>query len=148
MIIKRKRQGIIAAAAVAFVVLFWSPRLIIEDGQDGCSIRFYSLAFSPQADVVLPDTWNGKPVTEIRGNVFEGLGSIRSVVLPNQLVSIRAHAFRGCGSLSEVVFPDTIRSIGSSAFRDCGMLRSVTLPEECSVDMRSFKGSPTKIERK
>ena len=142
------RIGIITVAALLFIVLFWSPRLIIEEGQDGCSIRFYSLAFSPKADVVLPDTWNGKPVTEIRGNVFEGLGSIRSVVLPNQLVSIRAHAFRGCGSLSEVVFPDTIRSIGSSAFRDCGMLRNVTLPEECSVDMRSFKGSPTKIERK
>ena len=142
------RIGILAVALIAFAALFWSPHMIFERGSDGYSLRYYSASIVPGGNVVIPDTWNGEPVTEIRGNVFEGLGSIESVVLPNQLIRIRAHAFRGCRSLSRVVFPDTIRSIGSSAFRDCPKLKSVTLPEACSVDARSFKNSGTRIERK
>lgn len=142
------RIGILAAALAAFLVLFWSPRMIFERGTDGYSLRYYSAAIKPEKNVVLPDTWKGEPVTEIRGNVFEGLKSIRSVVLPNQLLRVRAHAFRSCNNLSRVVFPDTIQSIGSSAFRDCHSLRTVTLPKACSVDERAFKNSGTTIERK
>ena len=141
--------GIFAVFLALFVAAFWTPRVIFESSGDGTSaLRFYSSAFRPVHDVVLPDTWNGKTVTEIRGNVFEGLRSIQTVKLPGRLVSIRAHAFRRCANLRAVDFPSTIRSIGSSAFRDCPKLTHVTLPSQCDVNSRAFKDSGTSIERK
>ncbi len=142
------RISILAVFLAVFVALFWSPRMIFEKGNSGYSLRYYSAAFRPAERVVIPDTWNGEPVTEIRGNVFQGLNSIYSVVLPDHLVTIRAHAFRSCSNLRNVTFPSTIESIGSSAFRDCTSLRKVTLPSGCSVNERAFKNSNTIIERK
>ena len=142
------RAGILAVFLALFVVLFWSPRMIFEKGDSGYSLRYYSAAIRPEADVILPDTWNGVQVTEIRGNVFQGLRSIERVVLPQHLIRIRAHAFRDCKNLRKVVFPSTIKSIGSSAFRNCERLYVVTLPSGCDVDSRAFKNSGTRIEWK
>ena len=139
--------GLFAAAIAAVLILFWSPHMIFEKENGIVSLRFYTQSIVKETDVVIPDTWNGEPVTQIRGNVFENVSWIRSVKLPSQLQVIRAHAFQGCGSLSSVDFPSTLREIGSSAFRNCASLKEVTLPAGCSVNQKAFKGSPTKIRK-
>ena len=137
--------GIVAASVLPVLVLFWTPHMIFEKTDGVVSLRFYTDSVVKEKDVVIPDTWNGEPVTQIRGNVFENVAWIQSVRLPAGLKVIRAHAFMGCRSLEEVVFPKTMREIGSSAFRRCPSLRSVTLPRGCSVNQKAFKESPTKI---
>ena len=142
------RIGMLAVMLALFAGLFWSPHMIFEPDGIECSLRYYTASIRPEKDVVLPGTWDGRTVTSIRGNVFQGLSGIETVVLPDRLEEIRAHAFRGCRNLRTVVFPDSIRSIGSSAFRDCPRLRQVTLPRGCQVNERAFKDSGTQITRK
>ena len=164
------KAAMLVAVAVGIAALFNQPHMIFEDNATGCGVRFYTMAFSPVADVVVPDVHDGKPVTEIRGNVFQSLGSIHTVTLPKGLTQIRGytfegcgnlesivipegvtriggHAFYGCGRLSEVTFPSTLKEIGSSAFRQCYRLTNARIPQGCSVNSRAFKESPTRVER-
>ena len=87
-------------------------------------------------------------ITEIHANTFENCDSLRSVVIPEGVTRIAAHAFRDCASLSSVSVPSTVTEIGSSAFRNCDSLREITIPQNCAVDERSFKESPTTVNRR
>ena len=134
-----------AVAVAAVLLLFMTPHMIFEKTDGVVSLRFYSASIVRESSVTIPDTWNGEPVTQIRGNVFEGINWIRSVTLPNQLTTIRAHAFQGCGRLWEVRCPASLKEIGSSAFRNCSSLKQISLPRGCYVNPKAFKNSPTTI---
>ena len=80
---------------------------------------------------------NGTPVTDInigagmeqiKNFVFEGMTSLKSVVIADGLKSIGEYAFAGCTGITEVVLPESVESIGMSAFSDCTQLASVNLP--------------------
>jgi len=55
--------------------------------------------------IVIPETYEGKPVTSIGNSAFED-----------------------CTSLTSVVIPEGVTSIGKSSFKHCNSLRSITLP--------------------
>lgn len=86
-------------------------------------------------------------ITEIRANTFENCASLKSIEIPKGVTRIAAHAFRGCSALAQVSVPATVREIGSSAFRDCAALKEIYIPEDCVVDERAFKDSPTDVVR-
>lgn len=66
-------------------------------------------------------------VTVIQKQTFEGCAQMRSVQLPQDLVSIEAKAFYRCQSLEEIWFPDSLVSIGREAFYFNG-LKSLVFP--------------------
>ncbi len=84
--------------------------------------------------VVLPDSYNGKPVTSIGENAFAGYNSIKDIVIPDSIKTIGDFAFYNCSSLEKVDIPQSVKTIGNSAFSGCMNLQSITLPddlEEC-----------------
>ena len=85
---------------------------------------------------------------EIHGSTFEECRSLESVNIPDSVTRIGGHAFRSCGNLKEVKLTEKsqLREIGSSAFRECYELNEITLPMGVSIDVRSFKDSPTIIK--
>ncbi len=67
--------------------------------------------------LTIPDTVNGKPVKEIRKDVFNAsLKQCRLLVLPQQLEVICPNAFFNCGITAIERFPATLKYIGSNAF--------------------------------
>ena len=58
-------------------------------------------------EVVIPTTYNEKPVTSIGAEAFSNCYSLRSVTIPNSITSIGIYAFNGCSSLSKITFEDT-----------------------------------------
>ena len=95
--------------------------------EDGKSYLLYCYAGKNGEAVVIPDTYNGLPVTAIGGGAFMDSG-IRSVVLPEGIVSIGEYAFSGCHSLESVTLPSTLTELGSAAFNDCQKLDHVVIP--------------------
>lgn len=59
---------------------------------------------------------------------FEGCTSLRSLVVPESVISIGESAFDGCTSLSSLVIPDGVTSIGDGAFYGCSSLSSLVIP--------------------
>ena len=67
--------------------------------------------------LTIPDTVNGKPVKEIRKDVFNAsLKQCRQVILPQQLEVIGPNAFFNSGITEIERFPDALKYIGSNAF--------------------------------
>ena len=80
------------------------------------------------AHVVIPDHYEGKPVTTIADNAFSWLSSIRSVVIPDTVTSLGEAAFSWCESLESIDIPQTVRTIGEWCFIGCSSLKRISIP--------------------
>lgn len=101
------------------------------------------------SSLTIPSYIEGCPVTKTGLNAFVKNEKLKSVTLPDTLVSIGEGTFNGCKGLTSivipqsvkhidkfafsltgltsVVIPDNVESLGDSAFLDCAQLASVTL---------------------
>jgi hypothetical protein len=67
--------------------------------------------------VVIPDTYNNKPVNRIGVNGFRNCSAITSVTIPASVTSIASAAFNGCTNLTSVTFGGSNTSFsGTDAF--------------------------------
>ena len=76
--------------------------------------------------VVIPDTYNGNPVTQIAEIGFRDCTGITSVIIPNGVTTINQTAFQRCTGLTSVTIPASVTQIGIRAFDSCTNLTSVT----------------------
>ncbi len=66
--------------------------------------------------VVIPATYNNKPVTQIAGNAFKNNTTIQKfIVLGQNLTTVNSNAFNGATNLNTVVLPDSVTSLGYSS---------------------------------
>ena len=78
-------------------------------------------------------------VTEIGKEVFEYLGGLKSIIIPNSVTSIGSSAFSGCSGLTSLTIPNSVTSIGEFAFYGCSGLTSLTIPNSVtSIGYRAF----------
>ena len=103
-----------------------------EDG--GYQVRPADDKTKRTGDIVIPDTYNGKPVTRIYG-IATGNPNITSVIIPNSVTLIGANAFYGATGLTSITIPASLTTIDRTAFTGNKNLTSVT-----------FLGSGTKLE--
>ncbi len=87
----------------------------------------YSVKASKEAkgNIVIPASYNDKPITRIEDSAFSNLSNITSVVIPEGVTSIENHAFEGCSNLVSIVIPNSVKSIGDKAFSRCVRLVEV-----------------------
>ena len=75
-------------------------------------------------ELVIPEIYNGKPVTEIAENAFSGKRRV-----------------------TEITFPETIRKVGKDAFLNCGRLSKIDIHDLSAwlnIDFKGTIGSNTK----
>ena len=70
--------------------------------KDGVSYSVTGIGTCTDADVVIPGTYNGLPVTSIGSSAFRYCFSLTSVVIPDSVASIGGYAFYGCSSLKSL----------------------------------------------
>lgn len=72
---------------------------------------------------------------------FSDCRSLRSIEIPEGIISVSMQAFGGCTSLASVKFPGTLTSIGSNAFSGCSSLAEVTIPSKVTeIGSYAFSG--------
>ena len=113
--------------------------------------RVIGLGNVSELDIVIPDTYNGLPVTEIGERAFGGLDAraryIERVVIGDSVTTIGYAAFYDCTSLTEIVIPDSVTSIGRSAFSDCTSLTEIVIPDSVtSIGYYAFDGCSSLTE--
>jgi BspA type Leucine rich repeat region (6 copies) len=79
------------------------------------------------ANVIIPDTANGLPVTSIGTNAFYQLYSLTNVMIGTNITSIGEDAFSNCTNLTSVTIPDSVSILGDFAFAYCYGLTNVTI---------------------
>lgn len=89
------------------------------------------------ARVLISDTYNGVPVTNICNEAFKN-SEITSVVIPNTVTEIGESAFFSCSNLTSVVIGDGVTTIGVFAFNMCSSLASVTIEGSPNIGLSAF----------
>ncbi|MCD7728428.1 MAG: leucine-rich repeat domain-containing protein [Clostridia bacterium] len=92
---------------------------------DGASYTVSSIGTCADSDIVIPDTYNGLPVTAIAESAFKVKMQVESIVIGNNVTSIGSGAFYNCHKLISVTIGSSVTSIGSSAFYGCEKLIEV-----------------------
>ena len=101
--------------------------LTFKLNSDGISYYISDCSTSASGELVIPDTYNSKPVTRIGDYAFMDCTGLTSVTIGNNVTSIGYDAFRSCTSLISINIPDSVTSIESFAFNYCTRLESVTI---------------------
>ena len=90
---------------------------------------------SAQGALVIPASYNGKPVTEVGG--FENAEYLTSITIPSSVTTIGS--FAGCVNLVTITIPSCVTTIRGSAFSGCVRLESITLPSGItSIESNTF----------
>lgn len=84
--------------------------------------------------IIVPDTYNGKPVTGITRNCFDkcdykSRNNIKKIILPESVVIIEQFAFSCCENLEEIILSKNLKLIKNQAFWKCKSLTQITFFE-------------------
>ena len=82
----------------------------------------YFQAFTTLETITLPNS-----ITEIQSNAFNGTSNLKSVVLPENLVTLGVSTFQASG-IETIVIPNSVTILPNDTFRGAIRLTSVTLP--------------------
>ena len=86
-----------------------------------------------ESTVVIPDSLNGRIVTEIGNGSFSGKSFLKAVALPETLKIISPDAFKNCTSLEEIIIPSAVSVISEYAFAGCVSLKQISILSALTV---------------
>lgn len=96
-------------------------------------------------ELVIPKAHEGKPVTQIDKNAFNGNTKITSVTIPEGVTAIGAYAFADCEELVEVTIPSTVTKIDAYAFAGCEDFQKVHISDLaawCGIAFEDLTANP------
>ena len=102
------------------------------DGKNVTEINHYAFYFASVKEISLPET-----VLTIDYSAFAYCTELEKAVLPTSLKKLGGRAFFRCEALSSIELPSSLESIGSEVFRDCKSLRSLRIPPNCLTESSS-----------
>ncbi len=73
--------------------------------------------------IVIPDTYNGKPVTAIVGNAFKDNTTIKYLEMPDSVKKIGSGAFSGCTNLNYTTY-DNATYLGNSSNKYVALIKA------------------------
>ena len=130
--------GIITSAPVTVSAASESD-LTFELNEDGMSYSVTACNLSAEGELVIPDVYNGLPITDIGKSAFYGCENLTKVTIGNNVTEISDWAFRDCFGLVTVEIGNKVTDIGWMAFNYCTNLTSVIIPEGVvSIGSNSF----------
>ena len=108
---------------------------------NGSQYTIAGLGSVTDANIVIPETYNGLPVTVIADNAFKDVQSIQTVYIPSNIKTIGGSVFSGCGNLTNVTLPDGLTQIKSELFFYCRKLNDLDIPSSVTrIDDLAFSG--------
>ncbi|MBQ9801741.1 MAG: leucine-rich repeat domain-containing protein [Clostridia bacterium] len=94
-------------------------------------------------EIVIPETYNGKPVTQLGPSAFSG-AAFDKITIPESITVIGAGAFNNCANVKHITLPSSITAIPDNAFNSCIYLEEITIPAKVtSIGVDAFRGCTT-----
>ncbi len=93
-------------------------------------------------EVTIPEKLDGYTVTKIGDHAFDD-ATMKSVIIPDTIVSIDWGAFAGCNNIEKIDIPDSVTSVGPYAFYRCEKLTEVSFGSSLKeISTSAFGRSP------
>ncbi len=103
--------------------------LVYTLSDDGTYYIVSGIGTAMDTDIVIPSTYNNKPVRVIGEDAFADCIKLTSVTIPDSVQMIGSYAFWDCTNLTSVTIPDSVQTLEEGAFSGCSNLTSVTIPD-------------------
>jgi len=97
-----------------------------EEVSGGYSI--IALGTDLEGDIVIPDTYDGRPIVTIGKRAFVNSSKIVSITMPDTILEIGESAFANCTALETIRFSQNLEHIALGAFSNCDSLEEIQLP--------------------
>ena len=107
---------------------------------DGLGYSVIDCSTSVSGSLVIPSTYNGKPVTAIGDEAISWCTRLTSVTIPDSVTSIGKSAFEHCDNLTSVTIGNSVTSVGSKAFQYCKNVSKVNISDIAAWCRISFAG--------
>ncbi len=108
------------------------PGMVFTLSKDGTEYELTNKGIAT-GDIVIPETYRGKPVTSIGKKAFFNKSDVDSITMSDNIRSIGDFAFANCSYLTTVNLSSNLTHIGESAFSGCRLLSGeLTIPEGVS----------------
>lgn len=96
--------------------------------------------YDKEENVLIPDTYEGKPVVIIGEAAFSGM-NMKTVTIPDSVTTIESRAFKNCRQLVNVAFGQNVIYLNGEAFQYCTSLRKIEIPSGVTlVRGNTFEG--------
>ena len=117
-----------------------TPGVIYDISTDGTYAEV--IGYEGTSDKVkIAEEYNGLPVKSIYSNSFKYNKNIKSIIIPDSVITIENCAFDSCSSLSSVVIGNGVTIIGEKAFYSCRLLASIVVGNSVtSIGKEAFFG--------
>ena len=107
-----------------------SKPLIVEGNAENINFADLKKAINQcSLDGIMLDLSNITDLTIIPESAFANCEKLKSIKLPDTIISIEENAFYNCKNLESFIFPRSIQKIGKKAFAVCTSLRKIDLPD-------------------
>ncbi len=127
--------GAFSRCGITDCVVFEGLRYLGND--DNPYLALYSVS-----DVFIDEAVIHHDTKMIMYDAFRSCSSLKSISIPDGVISIGNAAFFDCESLASIAIPDSVKFIGASAFYDCKSLTSIIIPNGVtSIGNYAFYGS-------
>ena len=108
------------------------------DGQGYQIVRSATDTLEGISTLVIPITYNGKPVTEIADGADRYSGTfsqsgITAVSIPNTITTIGKFAFADCTNLVDITIPSSIIDLNQGCFAYCSSLKYIEIPSSVAT---------------
>lgn len=101
---------------------YCAPELEFTKVEGGYELLPYN---GHESKIIIPLEYNGEPVISISESAFEGLTSIKTVYISDNVQNIKANAFLSCSAKS-IYIGKGVKTIGDFAFADCLEVKKLT----------------------
>ena len=91
-------------------------------------------------DVVIPDSYNGKPVTKLGNELFYSCDTLTSIVIPDTIAIIEEGVASFCQNLTSVYIGKNVSYIGYYSFKESPKLASIEVDSR-NVMYKSLDGN-------
>lgn len=98
---------------------------LLFDTDDGQTYYVAGVGTWKGNTLVIPDTYNGKPVTAIGINAFKNNSDLINLTLPDSITEIFSGAFMNCSRLKNVTLSKNIVEVYYDAFKDCSFITAL-----------------------
>lgn len=132
----------------AIVVYNVKSSIIKDDFLYGISVdnKVYATKYlGRESNVVVPDSVNGLPVTQIKYRCFYNNSLLIKITLSSNLEIVEKQAFKGCSNLLGFTIPASCTTFGEEAFSGCTSLDTLILPKTLLVCEENCFKSDTKL---
>lgn len=125
-----------------------SVTLALEYGKIAGKEEYMVTGISNNAvsSIVIPDEYNGLPVTVIGDGAFINNTSLQTVIMPDTIVNIGECAFYGCSALININLAREITKICDNAFHGCIALINVyymgDIESWCNIEFCNYDSNP------